>query len=70
MKPKSIDRQEEKRAAVKSMVLSTLFQLLPILSGQRCLLLFQPLQVGCPLCKKFLFILILIHMHPFSSRYP
>ena len=30
MKPKSIDRQEEKRAAVKSVVLSTLFQLLTV----------------------------------------
>ncbi len=30
MKPKSIDRWEEKRAAVKSVVLNTLFQLLTV----------------------------------------
>ena len=30
MKPKSIDRREEKRAAVKSVVLSTLFPLLTV----------------------------------------
>lgn len=30
MKPKSIDRREEKRSAVKSVVLNTLFQLLTV----------------------------------------
>lgn len=30
MRPKSIERQEEKRAAVKSVVLNTLFQLMTV----------------------------------------